>query len=70
MWGAKCSPSTFHSAFENREYPASFQNKSVSSSFKWVSKYYLLGQTDGESKAFFGGCKWVGTGGGTAWDYS
>ena len=26
----------------NREYPGSFQNKSVSSSFKWVLKYILF----------------------------
>ena len=26
----------------NREYPGSFQNKSVSSFFKWVSKYILF----------------------------
>ena len=27
---------------ENREYPGNFQNKSVSSSLKWVRKYILF----------------------------
>ena len=37
----------------NREHPAgNFQNKSVRSPL-----YSLLGQTEGERKAFFGGCK-------------
>ena len=31
----------FYSACGNREYSGGFQNKSVSSSFKWVSKYIL-----------------------------
>ena len=36
---------------ENRKYPGSFQNKSVSSSFKWVSKYILfLDKMKGEGR--------------------
>ena len=39
--------------FGNREYPGSFQNKSVRSSFKWVFQlYFVLGQTEGRRKAF------------------
>ena len=48
----------FYSACGNREYSGSFQNKSVSSSFKWVSKYILsLAKLKGRRRPFFGGCK-------------
>ena len=41
---------------ENWEYPSSFQNKSVSSSFKWVPKYIrLLAKLKGEGKPFRSG---------------
>ena len=37
----------------NREYHGSFQNKSVSSSFRWVPEYILLlAQTEGKRKVF------------------
>ena len=37
----------------NREYPGSFQNKAVRSYFELETE----GETEGERKAFFGGCK-------------
>ena len=41
---------------ENRKHPDNFQNKSGSSAFIWgVQVYSLLGQTEGERKAFLGG---------------
>ena len=50
---------------ENREHPDNFQNKSGSSAFIWgVQVYSLLGQTEGERKAFLGSKKGV-----TLWDY-
>ena len=37
----------------NREYPGSFQNKSVSSSFKWSTQVYSApGKTERRRKAF------------------
>ena len=40
----------------NREYPGSFQNKSVSSSFKWVPKYILfLANLREEGRSFWSG---------------
>ena len=40
----------------NREYPDSFQNKSVSSSFKWVPNYILfLVKLKGEGRPFWSG---------------
>ena len=37
----------------NSDYPGSFQNKSVSSSFKWVFQvYFIPGQTKGRRKTF------------------
>ena len=41
----------------NRKHLGNFQNKSVISPFNWVSRYILLGQTEGKRKSFFGGCK-------------
>ena len=40
----------------NREYPASFQNKSVGSSFKWLPKYIMfLAKLKGEGRRFWSG---------------
>ena len=40
----------------NREYPVSFQNKLVSSSFKWVPKCILfLAKLKGERRSFWNG---------------
>ena len=42
----------------NREHLGNLQNKSISSPFLWVSRYYaLLDQIEGERKSFFEGCK-------------
>ena len=44
----------------NREYPSSFQNKSVSSSFKWVPKYILfLAKLKGERSPFYREQTWI-----------
>ena len=40
----------------NREYPASFQNKSVGSSFKWLPKHIMfLAKLKGEGTRFWSG---------------
>ena len=44
----------------NREYPGSFQNKLVSSSFKWVPKYILfLAKLKGEGRPFWSGQAYI-----------
>ena len=44
----------------NREYPDSLQNKSVNSSFKWVSKYILcLARLRVEGRAFWSGQSYI-----------
>ena len=44
----------------NREYPGSFQNKQVSSSFKCVSKYILfLTKLKGEGRPFWSGQAYI-----------
>ena len=51
----------------NREHPDNFQNKSVSSPFSWVSRYFLfLAKLKGRGRIFLKGAKR----GATLWDYS
>ena len=54
MLTIKCSNSCLFCLYGNREYPGSFQNKLVSSSFKWVPKYILfLTKLKGEVRPFW-----------------
>ena len=55
------------STCENREHPSNFQNKSVNSAFKWVSRYILfLTELKGRGTPFLKGA----IRGATLWDYS
>ena len=53
-------------ARENREHPGNFQNKSVSSTFSWVTRYIIfLAKLKRRGRPFLKGARR----GGTLWDY-
>ena len=55
---SKVSPCYSYSACWNRKHPSNFQNKSISSPFKWVSRHVLLlSKMKGRGRSFFGRCK-------------